>query len=100
MGGLGKKPGGKLVGKAANQFAGFSLSFAATYALGHLAEEQHSSGRRIDANSARALFETLKSQASELDARHLPENQSKARTVTLSLVLEMENAPRWAGRVS
>jgi len=89
MGGLGKKLGGKFVGKAANQFAGSALSFATTYALGHLAEKYHSSGRRIDANSARALFETLKSQASELHARHLPEIQAKARTITPSSVLQM-----------
>jgi uncharacterized protein (DUF697 family) len=89
LGGLGKKLGGKLVGKAANQFAGSAISFAATYALGHLAEKYHSGGRRLDTNSARSLFESLKSQATELHARHLPDIQAKASTITPSAILKM-----------
>lgn len=89
LGGLGKKLGGKLAGKAANQLAGSALSFATTYALGHLAEKYHSGGRCLDTNSARALFESLKSQASELHTRHLPEIQAKARTITPSSILQM-----------
>lgn len=89
LGGLGKKLGGKLVGKAANQFAGSAISFAATYALGHLAEKYHSGGRRLDTNSARSLFESLKSQATELHARHLPDIQAKASTITPSSILKM-----------
>ncbi len=89
LGGLGKKLGGKLVGKAANQLAGSALSFATTYALGHLAEKYHSGGRRLDAASARALFESLKSRAGELHTRHLPEIQAKARTITPSSILQM-----------
>jgi uncharacterized protein (DUF697 family)/tellurite resistance protein len=89
LGGLGKKLGGKLVGKATNQLAGSALSFATTYALGHLAEKYHGGGRKLDSNSARALFESLKSQASELHTRHLPEIQAKARTITPSSILQM-----------
>jgi uncharacterized protein (DUF697 family) len=89
LGGLGKKIGGKLVGKAANQLAGSGLTFATTYALGHLAEKYHGGGRKLDTNSARALFESLKSQASELHTRHLPDIQAKARTITPSSILQM-----------
>jgi uncharacterized protein (DUF697 family)/tellurite resistance protein len=89
LGGLGKKIGGKLAGKAANQLAGSGLTFATTYALGHLPEKYHGGGRKLDANSARSLFDSLKSQASELHTRHLPDIQAKARTITPSSILQM-----------
>ncbi|MEN9468273.1 MAG: hypothetical protein RL630_6 [Verrucomicrobiota bacterium] len=89
LGGLGKKLGGKMVGKAANQVAGSAFSFGATYALGHLAEQYHQGGQRLDATSARNLFETLKSKASDLHSRHLPEIQAKARSITPSSILQM-----------
>ena len=89
LGGLGKKLGGKLAGKAANQLAGSAMSFASTYALGHLAEKYHAAGRKLDSASARQLFDSLKSQASELHTRHLPEIQAKARTITPSSILQM-----------
>jgi uncharacterized protein (DUF697 family)/uncharacterized tellurite resistance protein B-like protein len=89
LGGLGKKLGGKIAGKAANQIAGSAFSFGTTYALGHLAEKYHSGGQRLDTNSAKALFESLKSKAGELHTRHLPEIQAKARTITPSSILQM-----------
>ncbi len=89
LGGLGKKLGGKLAGKAANQITGSAFSFCTTYALGHLAEQYHKGGQRLDANSARTLFEALKTKASELHSRHLPEIQSKAKSITPSSILQM-----------
>jgi uncharacterized protein (DUF697 family) len=89
LGGLGKKLGGKMVGKAANQVAGSAFSFGTTYALGHLAEQYHQGGQKLDATSARNLFETLKSKASDLHSRHLPEIQAKARSITPSSILQM-----------
>lgn len=89
LGGLGKKLGGKLAGKAANQVAGSALTFCTTYALGHLAEQYHKGGQHLDTNGARSLFESLKAQASDLHARHLPEIQAKARSITPSSILQL-----------
>jgi uncharacterized protein (DUF697 family)/tellurite resistance protein len=89
LGGLGKKLGGKMVGKAANQVAGSAFSFCTTYALGHLAEQYHQSGQRLDAASARTIFETLKTKASSLHSNHLSEIQAKARSITPSSILQM-----------
>jgi len=89
LGGLGKKLGGKMVEKAANQVAGSVFSFGTTYALGHLAEQYHQGGQKLDATSARNLFDTLKSKASDLHSRHLPEIQAKARSITPSSILQM-----------
>lgn len=89
LGGLGKKLGGKMAGKAANQVAGSAFSFCTTYALGHLAEQYHQGGQRLDAASARTLFETLKTKASSLHSNHLSEIQAKARSITPSSILQM-----------
>jgi uncharacterized protein (DUF697 family)/tellurite resistance protein len=89
LGGLGKKLGGKMVGKAANQVAGSAFSFCTTYALGHLAEQYHQGGQRLDAASARTIFETLKTKASSLHSNHLSEIQAKARSITPSSILQM-----------
>ena len=89
LGGFGKKLGGKLVGKAANQIAGSAISFCTTYALGHLAEQYHQGGQKLDANSARSLFETLKTKAARLHSQHLVDIQAKARSITPASILQM-----------
>lgn len=89
LGGFGKKLGGKLAGKAANQVAGSAFSFCTTYALGHLAEQYHKGGQRLDAKAARSLFESLKTKGSDLHSRHLPAIQEKARSITPSSILQM-----------
>ncbi len=89
LGGFGKKLGGKLVGKAANQIAGSAISFCTTYALGHLAEQYHQGGQRLDANAARTLFETLKNKAAGLHSQHLVDIQAKARSITPASILQM-----------
>jgi len=89
LGGFGKKLGGKLVGKAANQITGSAISFCTTYALGHLADQYHKGGQRLDANSARTLFETLKNKAAGLHSEHLADIQAKARSITPASILQM-----------
>lgn len=87
--GIGKKVGGKLAGRAVDQITGSAFSFAATYALGQLAEKYYAGGRRLDAASARSLFDSLQTQARELHSRHLPEIQTKAQSLDVGSILKM-----------
>ena len=63
IGGFGKKLGGKLVGRIANEATGSAFSFASTFAIGHLAEKYYSGGRKLGGNEMRTLYAPLSEQA-------------------------------------
>jgi uncharacterized protein (DUF697 family)/tellurite resistance protein len=86
--GLGKKFGGKTVGKLANQVTGSAFSFASTYAIGHLAVQYHAGGRRLAASDMKAVYEPLLAKAKELHPRYLPEIQQQAKSLSPATVLE------------
>ncbi len=89
MRGVGKKLGGKLAGRAADQITGSAFSFASTYAIGHVAEKYYSGGRRLDASGLKALYTSLQGQAGELHKKYLPEIQNRAKTLDRSTILSM-----------
>lgn len=89
MGGFAKKLGGKTIGKAAGQLAGSALSFASTYAIGHLADQYHRGGGKLDTAAAKQLFASLQEKARALHAGHIPQIQQKAAGLTPSSILEM-----------
>ena len=89
MGGFAKKLGGKLAGKAAGQLTGSVFSFASTYAIGHLADQYHRGGGRLDTTAAKQTFAALQEKARELHARHLPQIQQKASTLNPASILQM-----------
>jgi len=89
MRGVGKKIGGKLAGRAADQVTGSAFSFAATYAIGHVAEKYYSGGRRLDPASLKSLFVPLQEQAKELHTKYLPEIQARAKTLDPGAILSI-----------
>lgn len=89
MRGMGKKIGGKLAGRAADQITGSAFSFASTYAIGQVAEKYYSAGRRIDPASLKSLFVPLQEQAKELHGKYLPEIQARAKTLDPAAILSM-----------
>jgi len=89
MGGLGRSVGGKFAGKAADQITGSAISFASTYALGHVAEQYYEGGRKLDKTAIQETFNRLKSQATDLHARYLPEIQSQAANLNPSAIIDM-----------
>jgi uncharacterized protein (DUF697 family)/tellurite resistance protein len=86
--GLGKKIGGKTVGKLANQLTGSAFSFASTYAIGHLAVQYHAGGRRLGSADMKAVYEPLLAKAKELHPRYLPDIQQQAKSLSPATVLE------------
>lgn len=88
IGDLGKKMGGKKVGKLANQVTGSAFSFASTWAIGHLAVNYYEGGRRFGAAEMKAVYEPLLAKAKDLHARYLPDIQQQARSLNPAAVLE------------
>lgn len=89
MGKFGRKVGGKTVGRAADQLAGSALSFASTYAIGHLAQNYYAGGRKLTAPDFKKLLGPLQSQASELHTRYLPEIQERAKTLDSAAIFSL-----------
>ncbi len=89
MRGIGKKVGGKIAGRAASQITGSAMSFASTYAIGHVAERYYSGGRQFEADSLRAMINPLREQARELHERYLPEIQARASSLGTADILSL-----------
>src|SRR6516165_10162405 len=79
---LGRLLGG-LVGGVAGSAAGAGTVFAATYALGHAAEQYYRQGRKLDTADLQALFAKLRDQAQTLYPKVQAQIQERARTLDL-----------------
>jgi uncharacterized membrane protein YebE (DUF533 family) len=75
LGGLGRG--------AARIATGAVVTFATTYALGHVADEYYRQGRRLSANDLRALFDRFQQDAKTIYPR--VERQIRDRSSTLNL---------------
>ncbi|MBC8126992.1 MAG: GTPase [Gloeobacteraceae cyanobacterium ES-bin-144] len=89
IGKFGRKLGGKTIGSVADQLAGSALSFASTYAIGHVAQSYYAGGRTLTAPDLRKLIGPLHSQARELHTRYLPEIQERAKTLDSAAILSL-----------
>ncbi len=89
VGKFGRKLGGKIVGSAADQVAGSALSFASTYAIGHMAQSYYAGGRTLTAPDLKNLIGPLQTQAKELHTRYLPEIQERAKTLDSAAILSL-----------
>ena len=79
---LGRLLGG-LVGGVGGAAAGAATVFAATYALGHAAEQYYAQGRTLSPADLQALFVKLRDQALELYPKVQPQIQERAGTLDL-----------------
>ncbi len=89
VGKFGRKLGGKTIGSAADQVAGSALSFASTYAIGHMAQSYYAGGRTLTAPDLKKLIGPLQTQAKELHTRYLPEIQERAKTLDSAAILAL-----------
>ena len=89
VGRFGRKLGGKTVGSVADQLTGSAMSFASTYAIGHMAQTYYAGGRSLTAPDLKKLVGPLQTQARELHTRYLPEIQERARTLDTAALLSM-----------
>jgi uncharacterized protein (DUF697 family)/tellurite resistance protein len=87
IGGLAGGLLGGMFGGATRIATGAVISFAATYALGHVAEQYYAQGRRIDAADLRALFVRFQDEAKTIYPRVQDQIQQQASTLDLQGLL-------------
>jgi len=87
VGGLAKELLGGLVGGATRVATGAAITFSATYALGHVADQYYAQGRRLSRNDLLALFDRFKQEAGTIFPRVQSQIQNKAGTLNLQSLL-------------
>lgn len=89
LGGLLGKVGGGLLRGLGNQAVSSGMSFATTYALGHVAKRYYAGGRTLSTQMLKEAYANVTQEAQGLQTRYLPAMQDKARTLTPASVLAM-----------
>ena len=85
---LGKIGGGLLSG-VGKQAVSSSMSFATTYALGHVAKRYYAGGRKLSTQMLKEAYASTMQEAQGLSTRYLPEIQAKAKTLDARSVISM-----------
>ncbi|MBA3597754.1 MAG: TerB family tellurite resistance protein [Methylibium sp.] len=89
LGGLLGRVGGGLLGGVGKQAVSSGMSFAATYALGHVAKRYYAGGRTLSTQMLKEAYAGLTQEAQGLQTRYLPAIQERARTLDAGKVLAM-----------
>ncbi|MEJ7688852.1 MAG: TerB family tellurite resistance protein [Variovorax sp.] len=89
LGGLLGKVGGGLLRGLGNQAVSSGMSFATTYALGHVAKRYYAGGRTLSTQILKEAYASVTQEAQGLQTRYLPAMQEKARTLDAGQVLAM-----------
>ena len=89
LGGLLGKVGGGLLGGLGKQAVSSGMSFATTYALGHVAKRYYAGGRKLSTQMLKDAYAGVMQEAQGLQTRYLPAMQDKARTLDARQVLSM-----------
>lgn len=89
LGGLLGKVGGGLLRGVGNQAVSSGMSFATTYALGHVAKRYYAGGRTLSTQMLKDAYAGVVKEGQALQTRHLPAIQEKARTIDPSQILSM-----------
>ncbi len=89
LGGVARGVLGRMLGGVAGGVAGAGTVFAATFALGHGAEQYYAQGRQLGPDDLRALFATLRDQAQALYPQVQAQVEERAKTIDLQQVVSM-----------
>ncbi|WP_225782072.1 YcjF family protein [Xenophilus sp. Marseille-Q4582] len=89
IGGLLGKVGGGLLRGVGKQAVSSGMSFATTYALGHVAKRYYGSGRQLSTQMLKDSFAGVVQQGEQLQTRYLPQIQEQARSLDTAKVLAM-----------
>ncbi len=89
LGGLLRSVGGGLLGGLGKQAVSSGMSFASTYALGHVARRYYAGGRTLSTQMLREAFNDMLGEAQKLQGRYLPEMQAQARTLDAGRLLSL-----------
>ena len=89
LGGLLGKMGGGLLRGLGNQAVSSGMSFASTYALGHVAKRYYGGGRTLSTEMLKDAFSGVVKEGQSLQTQYLPAIQEKARTLDAGKVLSL-----------
>ncbi len=87
VGGVARGLLGGLAGGATRVAAGAAITFSATYALGHAADQYYAQGRRLSRNDLLALFDRLKDDAKTIYPRVRGQIEDRAGSLNLQSLL-------------
>jgi uncharacterized protein (DUF697 family)/tellurite resistance protein len=79
---------GGMVGGATRIATGAVITFSATYALGHVAEQYYAQGRQLNAADLRALFARFQDEAKTIFPRVQEQIRGQASTLNLQSLLQ------------
>ncbi|GER14004.1 YcjF family protein [Variovorax boronicumulans] len=89
LGGLLGKVGGGLLGGLGKQAVSSGMSFASTYALGHVAKRYYAGGRTLSTQMLKDAFSSVVKEGQGLQTQYLPAIKERARTLDTSQVLSL-----------
>lgn len=89
LGGLLGRLGGGMLGGLGKQAVSSGMSFAATYALGHVAKRYYAGGRILSTRMLKDAYASVAAEAQGLQERYLPAMQEKARGLDAGKVLAL-----------
>jgi uncharacterized protein (DUF697 family) len=87
IGGLAGGLLGGMVAGVTRIATGAIITFSATYALGHVAEQYYAQGRRLSAADSRALFVRFQGEAKTIYPRVQEQIQGQASTLNMQSLL-------------
>lgn len=94
LGGLLGRVGGGLLGGVGKQAISSGMSFAATYALGHVARRYYAGGRTLSAQMLKEAFAAMTNEAQGLQQRYLPQMRERARTLDAGQLMALVRGGR------
>ncbi len=89
LGGLLGKVGGGLLRGVGKQAVSSGMSFAATYALGHVAKRYYAGGRVLSTQMLKEAYASITQEAQGLQTKYLPAMREQARTLDAGKVMAM-----------
>jgi uncharacterized protein (DUF697 family)/tellurite resistance protein len=89
LGGLLGKAGKGLLGGLGKQAVSSGMSFASTYALGHVANQYYAGGRTLSTQMLKDAYAHVMSDGRNLQSRYLPQMQETARGLNTAKILSM-----------
>lgn len=89
LGGLLGRVGGGLARGVGNQAVSSGMSFAATYALGHVAKRYYAGGRTFSTQMLKESYAQVMQEAKGLQGKYLPAMQEQARSLDTAKIMAM-----------
>ena len=89
LGGLLGKVGGGLLGGLGKQAVSSGMSFASTYALGHVANQYYAGGRTLSTDMLKDAYQHVMQDGRQLQAHYLPQMQETALGLDTAKILSL-----------